>query len=436
MKDWSWYYFRFWIKLAVKLFYRRIEVHGTDTYPQDGPVLLAPNHQNAFMDALIPSIFARRPIHYLTRSDVFKNKLMAAFLTSIKMMPVYRQRDGLGNLAKNEVIFAKCADILRSGGTLLIFPETTHQGVRRLRPLSKGFTRVLFGALEDHDDLNIKVVPLGINYSHYHKSGTRLVINYGAPISVSDYRKAHEDNAPKAMTALRDDVQAALAKEVVHLERKDANDAFEIELEHIIPFFRHRAEGFIRTDGREMDFYKAREQQLMKLPEGHSYFRRIGIYGSEMLKRRLFAPFFFIERKDAGYWLVQHLLLLVMAPLFALSWLLMAPAYFLMRALLVRYIADRQFWSSIKLVGYLVLVPLFGLIYALIGAYLSGRPWIALGAVLLFYPFSVFVIRELRLPYRHLFTLWRGLWLKWRKPSLYKYLLEIEGEILKTFKTQ
>jgi 1-acyl-sn-glycerol-3-phosphate acyltransferase len=216
MKNWWWYYLRFWVKLAIKLFYRRIEIHGTDTYPAEGPVFLAPNHQNAFMDALIPSVFAPRPIHFLARADVFQKKWLAAFLRSINMMPVYRQRDGITSLGKNEEIFELCYKILRDKGTLLIFPEATHLGERRLRPLSKGFTRVLFGAMENHEDLPIKVVPLGLNYSHYHKSGARLIVNYGKPIDVSLYQAAYRINAPRAMARLRSDVQKALSEEIVH----------------------------------------------------------------------------------------------------------------------------------------------------------------------------------------------------------------------------
>jgi hypothetical protein len=217
------------------------------------------------------------------------------------------------------------------------------------------------------------------------------------------------------------------------LGRKDANDAFEIELERSIPFYLRRAVGFSQGSSGEMQFYKNREAQLLHMPEGHPFFRRIGIYGSEMERRGLHAPFFHIARRDPGYWIVQNLLLLLMLPFFALSWLLMAPSYLLVRGLLTRYIADKQFWSSIKLVAHLVLFPLFGLLYAVAAAFVSDRPLLAAMAVLAFYPLSVFVIRELRLPYRYVLTMWRGLWLRWRKPALVKYLREIEADLLQAY---
>ncbi len=171
-----WYAFvRNTVKLGVKLFYRRIEILGYDKYPRSGPVLLAPNHQNAFMDAIIPTVFVPRPVHFLARADVFKSRFAKWFLNSLKMMPVYRQRDGMSNLAKNEEIFEMCFDILRNDGTLLIFPEAGHLGERRLRTLSKGFTRIVFGAMENHEELDIKIVPVGLNYSNYHQSQSRSI---------------------------------------------------------------------------------------------------------------------------------------------------------------------------------------------------------------------------------------------------------------------
>lgn len=424
---------RFWVRLAIKLFYRRIEIHGRETYPADGPVLLAPNHQNAFMDALIPAVFAPRPIHYLVRADVFKSSFARFVFRSFNMMPVYRQRDGLANLAKNDDVFEECFKILRNNGTLLIFPEASHLGERRLRPLSKGFARILFGALEDHDHLHIQVVPLGLNYSNYQDSQSRLLVNWGKPIAVSDYYETYKENPAKAMSKLRDDLQVLLSDEIVNIETPHGLRAVDIELERILPFYLHRSGGYTQPRG-EMEFYKKREKAIADLPADHSFFRRIEIYNAEMEKRRLRAPFFFIGQKDAGHWVIQNIFLLVLLPVFFASWVLHAPSYFIIKTLLKRFVSDKQFHSSIKLVGTIVLFPIFGLIFAGIMASFSPKPWFTAIFILLFYPFSVFVIRELRLPYRYVLTKWRMLWLGWRKKDLCKYLIQIEEDLLRDYK--
>lgn len=433
MRNLWWNFVKFWVKLAIKLFYRRIELNGLDSFPREGPVLLAPNHQNAFMDALIPSVFAPRPIHFLVRADVFKPGLADRFLRSLNMMPVYRQRDGINNLAKNEEVFQECFKILREGGVLLIFPEASHLGERRLRPLSKGFARILFGALDDHDHLHIKVVPLGINYSHYYQSQSRLIVNWGNPLVVSDYYATYSDNPARAMTALRDDVQERLSREMVHIEQSMAMRSFEIEMERFIPFYLQRTGGYSEGTS-EMPFYKLREAPLQALGESHPYHRRLQIYDAEMAHRRLHAPFFFIFGKDTGHWVLLNLGLVLALPLFALCWLLHAPSYLLIKSLLKRYVRDKQFWSSIKLVGNIVIFPLFGLAAAVLAAWWCGRPLLVAIAVLLFYPLSVFVIRELRLPYRYALTLWRMLRLRRSNKALYSYLRSIERDVLAGFR--
>lgn len=424
-----WEFVKFWVKLAIKLFYRRIEIHGYDEYPTEGPVLLAPNHQNAFMDALIPAVFAPRPIHFLVRADVFKSRFAGAFLRSLNMMPVYRQRDGMANLARNEEVFEDCFKILRSNGTLLIFPEAGHLGVRRLRPLSKGFTRIVFGALENHEDLDIHIVPLGLNYSNYTDSQSRLLINFGSPIPVNAFAEGYKENQAKAMTALRSEVQEKLEAEIIHIPREDADRAFDIELDRLWPFYLRRAEGFSQPI-KEHDFYKRREKSILEIPEDDTYFRKIFIYDVEMQKRRLQAPFFYLRQKDPGYWVIQNIMLLISLPLFILAWLINAPGYFLIRAILYKYVSDKQFYSSIKLVGTLALTPLFFALYVWLAIHFTGKPLFSFLAVLIFYPLSVFIIRELRLPYRYTLTMWRMLFLRWRKPKLVKYLREIEADLL------
>jgi 1-acyl-sn-glycerol-3-phosphate acyltransferase len=430
-----WYAFvKYCVRLAIKLFYRRIEILGTEDYPTDGPVLLAPNHQNAFMDALIPAVFAPRPIHFLVRADVFKSKFAKWFFHSLNMMPVYRQRDGMANLAKNEEVFEMCFDILRNNGTLLIFPEAGHLGERRLRPLSKGFTRIVFGAMEDNEHLNINIVPLGLNYSNYHQSQSRLLISYGHPIAVRDFVETHRESPARAMTQLRSVLQKDLENQIIHIEPKHSQRAFEIEMERILPFYLQRTSGFSQAQTQH-EFYKKREDFYCKLDAESSYYNKLIIYDQIMKKKRLRAPFFFIKQKDAGYWFIQNILLLIFLPLFALSWLIHAPTYFTIRAVLNKFVDDRQFYSSIKLVGTLFLFPLFGLIFAVAAAIITKRPLLALSIVGVFFPLSIFVIRELRLPYRYTLTMWGMLWMKLRNKDLYKYLRSIEHNILNTLKS-
>lgn len=418
--------------MAIKLFYRRIEIQGYETYPKDGPVLLAPNHQNAFMDALIPAVFAPRPVHFLVRADVFNSPLAAKIFRSFNMMPVYRKRDGVSNMSKNDDIFEECADILRNNGTLLIFPEAGHLGGRKLRTLSKGFARIAFGACKDHEGLNVNIVPVGLNYGDYYESQSRIIMNWGAPISISDYLESYNENPAKATGSLRNDLQEKLANEIINVENDDSLHAMDIELERILPFYIHRQTGFTQAS-TQLGFYKKRAEKLNDIKADSPYFKRIEIYDSEMKRLKLRAPFFFINEKDGLFWFTQFLLLAALLPLFLASWLFHIPTYLIITGVLKKFVADRQFHSSIKLIGGLILAPIFTFIYAVIAAFVFPSPLIAVLVVLVFFPFSIAVIRSLRLSYRYMLTKLLMVALRTKNKSLVKYLKDIEGDIINMF---
>ncbi|NND16113.1 MAG: glycerol acyltransferase [Eudoraea sp.] len=151
-------------QLALFLYYKRVTLHHTDRIPQSGPILFLPNHQNALMDPLVMAAYSKRKPFFLTRSDVFANGILRAFFGFLQMMPIYRMRDGRSNLKNNEAIFSRCSELLLEGKSLVIFPEGDHNLQRRVRPLSKGFTRFLFRGLDQDKAFNPALIPVGVNY--------------------------------------------------------------------------------------------------------------------------------------------------------------------------------------------------------------------------------------------------------------------------------
>ena len=137
-----------------------------------------------------------------------------------------------------------------------------------------------------------------------------------------------------------------------------------------------------------------------------------------------------MEKKGTALNLLSSVFLLLLTPLYLLAWLIHLPGYALIKFFLGKYIADLQFHSSLKLVGMMLLFPFFGFIAALSLILLTSFPlWIDL-AILGFVPLSVLIVRELRLPYRYNLTFWRMLFIRLTKRDLYKYLKQIESEVV------
>ena len=100
-RNWFYYMIYPYVKLFFFKFYGKVEYHGRENIPRNEPVIFAPNHQNALMDALILLYSAPQDIVFLARADIFNNRVLAFFLNSMKMLPVFRQRDGASELGKN-----------------------------------------------------------------------------------------------------------------------------------------------------------------------------------------------------------------------------------------------------------------------------------------------------------------------------------------------
>jgi len=183
-----WYHLvKIYIRTGLHFYFKEIKVIGKENIPKKGALLFVSNHKNALIDPLLIATTTTRNIHFLTRASAFKITLVRWILSTVNMLPIYRLRDGKETLAKNNEIFRKCYNILNKKRSLLIFPEGTHDIRRWVRPLSKGFTRITFGALEQNDALDLTIVPVGLNYSKADAYAESVAIYYGKPIAVNQY---------------------------------------------------------------------------------------------------------------------------------------------------------------------------------------------------------------------------------------------------------
>ena len=176
---------KLYLKLGLFFYFRRIRYYGLEKIPTDQPVLVLCNHQNALLDALIIVVRLPKYGYFLTRASVFKKKRISRFLRSINMLPVFRIRDGWSNLSNNQSIFEKCANLLRQNNIIVIFPEGSHSLLRRVRPLSKGFTRVVFEYLDENPNRKIQLVPMGLNYRYITDFADQATLVVGNPIDLN-----------------------------------------------------------------------------------------------------------------------------------------------------------------------------------------------------------------------------------------------------------
>ncbi len=218
-----WYYFvKYFMRTGFAFYFKSFRVEGLENIPKKKAILFVSNHQNALIDPLVIGAISPRVLHFLTRAGVFSGKIVKAILYSINMLPIYRISDGLNSLSKNEQVFQKCYDIFNDGGTVLIFAEGSHNLRRKVRVLSKGFTRIVYGALDKYQNLDIDIVPIGINYSDATKYASKVSIYFGKPIAVKPFW--NQENKNDSVNQLKYEVREQLKKVTTHIEDSERHD--------------------------------------------------------------------------------------------------------------------------------------------------------------------------------------------------------------------
>lgn len=213
-------FLKYLVRPCLKLFCREIYVNRPDMAHLKGPVLIASNHPNSFLDAILLDIFFDQPVYSLARGDAFINRWVRALFRKLHILPVYRTSEGTHNLEKNYQTFDSCKDIFRQNGMVLIFSEGLCINEWRLRPLKKGTARLALQCWEN--GIPLRVLPVGINYSSFYRIGKNVFINLGELIT-SDAIDFSQSEGQK-LNVFTDRLEKALQPLVYDIPLKDRSE--------------------------------------------------------------------------------------------------------------------------------------------------------------------------------------------------------------------
>ncbi|TYA56051.1 glycerol acyltransferase [Formosa maritima] len=210
--------------MGLFFYYKKIKVVKESKIPKEKSVIFLSNHQNALIDALLIATTSGRFSYFLTRASVFKKPLVSKLLHSVNMLPVYRVRDGWSTISKNNYIFKTCTEKLKKNGAVALFPEGNHHINRTVRPLSKGFTRIIFETLSAYPDIDLQMIPVGINYQEGTTFGDSVALYYGNPISTKSIVSKFSN---EEIVALRQTVQYKIKELTTHIEDNTYNETIK-----------------------------------------------------------------------------------------------------------------------------------------------------------------------------------------------------------------
>jgi 1-acyl-sn-glycerol-3-phosphate acyltransferase len=396
MKNWSLGYqlLRYYVRFAFWLSHNRIVVIGQNRIPPGKPIIFAANHQNALMDSL--AIVCTNPSQslWLARADIFKSKIARPFLKFLKMVPVYRIRDGKDSLANNEEIFASVTRLLENNETTSLFPEAAHSGRRQMLPHKKAIPRIALEAEnKNHFNLGLNIVPVGIYYSHYWDFDRTIIVQYGEPIEVDKYREEYEHNPQKAMLKLRDEIHDQLVPLTMQINSEPLYQDYE-NIRHIAgksySNTRHfSTNSILQLFHAENDLInKLENMESNQVEEFNKLIDKTREYFSSLSGRNLTDEM--VKNASKAGWAVSfiHLCTIVLTlPIFIAGFLFNALPYFIPRNIIRKKIKDKAFMSTFYFGSGLIIFPVVYLIEAGIVFGLTKSWMLALSALILM-PFA------------------------------------------------
>lgn len=370
------FYGKFW---HDKIFYKKVAYINVDSVPWNEHLIFTPNHQNALMDALAVEYARKNQFIFVARSDIFKNKFIAGLLYFLKILPVYRIRDGYESLKKNEETFNKTLDIIRNKNGFVIMPEGNHAAFRRLRQLKKGFARIAYQAEEATDySLDIKIIPVGINYNCYDKYRSEMLVIFGKPISVAQFFDDYKENPPMAYNKIKDVLADQIKPLMIHIESEKYYEAFDA-LRHL---FEKKAAKQLNLKISDLyqkfkthqDIIDALEQEENS---GSTVFKDLIQKTESLIKNNKALKFdahssWCKKAGNPGILFGEIILLLLGFPIFIYGFINHVLPY-LPPFILTNKVKDKQFHSSFKYGLTLFLFPIFYVLQPVVFYLISGN---------------------------------------------------------------
>ena len=219
-------------QLAFKIYFRNTKVNFATPLDSSKPSLFVANHQSGIMDAILLSTQIPQGLHFMSRGESFGNRFKEWLYGLINMHPIYRKEFTPEKAHLNDLMMPKFRDILANGDSLLIFPEGISRTEPRMRKVKTGAARIVLETEALHQyQLDIQLIPVGINYSDPHQFRSDVQLNFGAPICLSKAIGLHQQEekrlAVQELTRQIEQSIKGLTIEIKHPELDDLVDSVD-----------------------------------------------------------------------------------------------------------------------------------------------------------------------------------------------------------------
>jgi 1-acyl-sn-glycerol-3-phosphate acyltransferase len=376
------------VKVALRIYFQRIEVTGLEHVPLNTPVIFVMNHPNALVDPVFLLCLAPRRISFLAKAPLFHMPVIGYLVKAMDSLPVYRQQDEGSDTRKNQETFVEARKLLASGGTIGICPEGVSHDAPGLKPIKTGAARISLAAVSTGEVSELKIVPAGLYYTSKTSFRSSALLYFGNAIKVEPVKLDPDGNPPRdAVRALSDQIEKALRDVILDAQHEEElmttaraerifSSANEDDNDDSLKDELRLQQRFIKAypvlQKLQPDRLRKLETRMIRFEQE---LEQAGVDTEELEPPSSTGSVFFTILKRSV------LFLLMLGPAL-LGTVTHYPAYKLGGYLATRFSTDSEdIISTIKIISAMLLFPLTWLILAIVGYVLLGPRFGWLGAV-------------------------------------------------------
>ncbi len=289
--------------ICAKLFFAKVVVKNQFKIPSKGPLIFVANHGNMILDPGMVRFSCKRNLHYLAKHTLFNNPLVSWIFKNANAIPVYRKEDDPSLVTKNEETFDESIKLFEEGKCLILFPEGISISPYAILKIKTGAARIALNAeVKNNFTLNLKIIPVGINYSDPQSFKSDVYIHYGDPISIGDIKNFSNKEYKNAVDSITKEIEDSLLSLTTNLSFIEMQDTIsylgimyknELFLKNLLG--KHKKyDDFTITK----DMIDAVEWYLNKRPESKEYFESIVYKYMRYLERLKLDDRFIVSKEN------------------------------------------------------------------------------------------------------------------------------------------
>ncbi len=380
--------------IALRLFFRRIELSRAAQVPMTGALIFVLNHPNGLIDPALVFCALPRRISFLAKSTLFRLPVIGWLMRTVEALPLYRRVDEGDGVLQNKRTFEACRELLRRGRCIALFPEGMSHNEPHLLPVKTGAARIALGAIslpeEGAGPIDLKIVPVGLYYTSKTSFRSEALLRFGQPFKVPAVELETDGEPPRAsVRELSARIEAALRAVTLNAETEEQLEV-ATKAEKLFSSI-YEGINIERSLAARFDFLRrfiaGRDGDTERASNTVEELRARIIKYEDALRRAGLTPENLSLSRHSGWYVFRHfllrtLLLVLLSPLALVGAVLHYPAY-LLCALLARLFPRHgvdEIAPTVKILAAILLMPLTWLVVA--GACYALSGWVAALAAL------------------------------------------------------